>query len=185
MNMNQEPEWQQSHFHDWHLRRERFWESLNEQSHQLRQIETALLQEDPFEINSKVVELDFEVLRFACYSLQTRIEEVALHDGARLIAKTVLDFSDGKVSGPLWENWLSAAPCWSVLAQDQWKYAKVKAYDLVVDELESVGVFVNASAKKEIGRAISNLKLQDLLPSGLFARVYPEDDPADNGEEES
>ena len=185
MNMNQKPELLQQRFHDWHLRRERFWGSLNEQSQQLREIETALLQEDPFQINSRVVELDFEVLRYACYSLQTRIEDAALQDCARLIAKTVLDFSDGKVSGKFWENWLSAAPCWPRLAWDQWKSAQVKAYDLVVGELESEGVVVDACATKEIGRAVANLKLQDLLPPELFARVYSQEVPAEDGEEEN
>ena len=89
--MSQKPELLQHYYHDWRVRRERFMGSLTEQSQHLRLVESALLQEDLSEIKTKVVELDFELLRYACYSMEMRFVEAARLDCAHLIAESVLD----------------------------------------------------------------------------------------------
>ena len=172
--MSQKPALLQHHYHDWHLRRERFMERLAEQSQQLRLIESALLQEDQSEIITKVGELDLELLRYACYSMESRITEAARLDCAHLIADSVLDVSGGEVSGKRWENWMSAAACWPQLAQEQWNYALNKASDVIIERLESAGVSIDANSAKEIGREVAGLELPDVLPPETYARIFAE-----------
>ena len=181
--MSKKPELLQHHYHDWHLRRERFMESLCVQSQQLRLIESALLQEDQSEIITKVGELDFELLRYTCYSLESGIVEAARLDCAHLIADSILDVSVARVSGTSWENWLTAASCWPQLAQEQWKYARSKASDVVVERLESAGVSMNATSAKEIGREVSSLELRDLMPPETYNRIFTADTTDEEGSE--
>ena len=150
-------------------------ERLAEQSQQLRLLESALLQEDQSEIITKVGELDFELLRYTCYSLESGIVEAARLDCAHLIADSVLDVSVARVSGTSWENWLTAASCWPQLAQEQWKYARSKASDMVVERLESAGVSMNATSSKEIGREVSSLELRDVVPPEIYDRIFTEE----------
>lgn len=173
--MSQKSELAQLHYHDWHLRRERFMERLAEQSQQLRLIESALLQKEKYEIEAKVVELDFELLRYACYTLEARMVEAARLDCGQLIAESVLDISGGRLSGTSWENWLTAASCWPQLAQEQWKYARSRASDVVVERLESAGINMDVTSVMEIGRAIADLELRDILPPDIYARIFTEE----------
>ena len=173
--MSQKPELLQHHYHDWRVRRERFMGSLTEQSQHLRLIESALLQEDLSEIKTKVVELDFELLRYACYCLEIRFVEAARSDCGQLIAESVLDISGGRLSGTSWENWLTAASCWPQLAQEQWKYARSRASDVVVERLESAGISMDVTSVMEIGRAIADLELRDLVPPETYARIFTEE----------
>ena len=183
--MNRKTQWLQYQYNDWHFRQDRFLEKLGEQSQQLRLIESALVQDDPIEINTKVAELNFELLRYACYSLEKRITEAATQDCAQLIANSVLDVSGGEDSGKQWSDWLSAAPCWSQLAKEQWTVAICTVTDLVVEKMGDAGISLDPTVAKELDSKVAQLTIRDVLPTELFTRVYSEQVSADDGEEES
>ncbi len=138
----------------------------------LRMAESASLQEEPFDI--KVAEFDFELLRYACAFLESRLEEAARHDCAQLIAESILDVSGGKEPNERWSSWLSTAPYWPQLAHSEWRSAVSKAADIVVGRLEAAGVNVNRAATNEIDNAVSELMLRDVLSPDVYARFFPE-----------
>ena len=165
----------QDRYRDWHLRSDGLMERLNNQTQHLQQLESALLLADTININTKVAELDFELLRYTCSFLETRFEEAARHDCAQLIVESILDVSGGKESGELWDNWLGSAPCWPPLAESQWYQARNKAAELLNERLKSTEVVMDQSALKEILRAMGELTLRELLSPEIYAEMFPGD----------
>lgn len=170
--MTQKTELKQRQFrHDCH-QNQQFIEHLNGQCQQLGRVEVAMSEGDLTEIHTRVSELDFHLIRYACFFLGWRTDEAAKHDCAELLAESALDTSE-KGGGDRRENWLDAAPCWPLLAKGKWPYAVSKAAEIIVQRLEAAGVNVNGVAVDEIEEAVSRMKLADLMLPAVFERFFP------------
>jgi len=164
----------QDAFDDRCLMDEDAMERLHQQSHALYQLNSLTTRGDPEKLNEAVDSLDFDLLRYALSSLRAHLLEAAIRDGAALTAESVLDTSITQKSVDQWERWLTAAPCWPLLAQEHWYQICGKAADLVASALEDDGTLMDKKTRAEIEDGVYALRLPDLLPQALVAKVFPE-----------
>jgi len=118
-------------------------------------------------------ELDVTLIRYALSSLRSHLEEAATRDTARLIAELVLDTTLTDKSLKRWEAWLDAAPCWPVLAKDNWAEAVRQAAWIVVETLSESGVQLDSKAQAELADQVGRLEMEDLLPKATIERLFP------------
>lgn len=149
-------------------------ERLHQQSQALYQLNYLTTLGDPEKLNEAVDSLDVDLLRYALSSLRAHLLEAAIRDGASLMAESVLDISVTRNSVDQWERWLTAAPCWPLLAQEHWYQICGKAADLVASALEEDGTLMDKKTRAEIEESVYALRLPDLLPQALVARIFPE-----------
>ena len=182
--MSQSPVLMQSHFRERYFRSECLLENINDQSQHLRLLESAVLQDDPSSIRDELSKLDFDFLRNACFFIERKITEAARTDCASLIVESVLDHSDGKVSGEHWCAWLSLAPYWPQLAEACWSTVLGDVTRLLVERLNISGVMIDRAAEQEIDVVVSSLSLGDVLPPQIMAQFFTEVKADKDGEEE-
>ncbi len=117
--------------------------------------------------------LDVTLIRYALSSLLSNLEKAAISDTARLIAEHVLETSLKNEAVQRWEAWLGAAPCWPVLAKENWAEAVRQAAWLVVETLSESGVKLDATAQAELAEQVGRLEIEDLLPKTMIERFFP------------
>jgi len=164
----------QDAFDDRSLMHDDAMEGLHQQSHTLYQLNSLTTRGDPEKLNEVVDSLDVDLVHYALASLRAHLLEAAIRDGASLTAESVLDTSVTQKSVEQWERWLTAAPCWPSLAQEIWYQICGKAADIVVSALEEGGTLLDKKTRAEIENGVYALRLPDLLPQALVARVFPE-----------
>lgn len=149
-------------------------ERLHQQSHALYQLNYLPTRGDQEKLKEVFDSLDVDLVRYALSSLRANLLEAAIRDGASLMAESVLDTSITQKSVDQWERWLTAAPCWPLLAQEHWYQICGKAADLVASALEDDGTLMDKKTRAEIEESVYALRLPDLLPHALVARIFPE-----------
>lgn len=174
----------QDAFDDRSLMHDDAMERLHQQSVALYQLNSVTTRGDPEKLNEVVDSLDFDLVHYALSSLRAHLLEAAVRDGASLIAESILDTSVSQKSAEFWERWLTAAPCWPLLAKENWYQIAGKAADIVVSALEEGGTPLDGKTRGEIKNGVYALRLPDLLPQELVARVFPGEIAGDEAAEQ-
>lgn len=142
-------------------------------------IESAIRVQDANALQAAAEALDGELIRYALSALQTHLNEAAIRDCAHLIAESILDTAASQPSSKRWEAWLKEAPFWPELAKDNWREARLQAFEIVLAALNDAGVTLNEEVQPALQREVFALQLSDLIPAALAAEIFPAESDAE------
>lgn len=148
------------------------------------QVEFALRQEDDAVLRTAVGELDLDLLRYTLSALKNHLNEAALRDCAKLIAERLLDTAPTQPTIERWKEWLTAAPMWPALAEENWNEAIGWAGDIVLTSLEQDGVVLNEEARHKLLSDMMSLRLRDMLSKSLAQELLPPEPETASGEDD-
>lgn len=148
-------------------------ERLREQWIALSQLEWPLTLANHEALRKAAEAVDANLMRFAISQLRSQLEEAAVRDTSRLIAELVFDTTEGQEALKRLEGWLDAAPCWPVLAKENWAEAVRQAARVVVDTLTESGVQIDTKTQATLADQVGRLELKDLLPQATIGRLFP------------
>ena len=171
--MSQRLELLQEQFRNFDFKHAHVVEHLHSQANQLREIHFSLAQGGTNELSHQVADLDCDLLRCACAHMAASIGEAAKHDCALLVVESLFDMT-GTSAAKYWEAWLGHAPCWPLLAEGKWSCVLSRASELAQKRLETDGIAIADLARNHLDSAVMRLKLEDLLPEEMFAKIFPE-----------
>lgn len=160
-------------------------DQLQQQWIVIYRIERALACQDMEALPTAIHELNLELVRYALTTLRKHLTEAAIRDCADLIAERIFDTATDEPSVKRWEEWLTTAAVWPVLARENWGDALSRATDIVLATLGREGVALDRKAKETLLAEMAPLRLQDLLPESLLSEAFPEEADDNSGDDDA